>query len=167
MQKLRLPDAYIPDTYIQAAGLHGSGVGGTGTWPIANKALYVPVIFPVPATLTSIAMIAFNGTGNYDLGFCDGYTKKRIASSGSTAMTAAGMKKLTFATPIRVDAGRLYYGALALSSASGNVWRSNYSIAACIAAGMGEQVTALPLPDPIVPATVLAAYMPIFVFGIQ
>jgi hypothetical protein len=138
MQKLRLPDFYVPDIYTQMAALHGSGLGGTGTWPIANKALYVPVIFPVPATLTSIAFVAFNGTGNYDLGFCDGYTKKRIYSSGSTAMTAAGVKKLTFTTPIRIDPGKLYYGALALSSTSGSIWRSNYSIAACIAGGMGE-----------------------------
>lgn len=162
----KLGDPYVPDVYAQLlAG--GSAAMASGTWPTANKAIYVPVIFPYPAQIYSLAFVAANGTGNYDLGFYDGYSKSKIQSTGSTAMTAAGAKKMTFTQDYRVDPGKVYYAALALSSASGSIERNNSILAALIALGCGEQLTALPLPDPMVPVTSSSAYLPLFVFGVR
>jgi hypothetical protein len=162
----KIADSYVPHTYADLMGV-GVQAMAASVWPVANKALYLPVTFPYPCQLYSIAFVAVNGTGNYDLGFYDGYSKVRIASSGSTAMTAAGAKTLTFTTDIRVDPGKLYYAALALSSTSGSVERNNSAVPALIALGCAEQATALPLPSPMVPVTLVAAYMPLFVFGVR
>jgi hypothetical protein len=164
----RTPDFYIPDIYTDLAAYAGQAAHTAASWPVANKAIYVPVIFRYPATITSISFIAGNGTGNYDLGFYDGYSKLRMASTTSTAMTAAGGKMLTFTQPLRVDAGRLYYGALAISSTGGTHIRTNTgSVANAILCGMGEQTSALPLPSTMAPVTVVAATAPVFVFGVR
>jgi hypothetical protein len=122
----RLADPYVPHTYAELAGLGTQGLG-TGNWPVANKALCLPVVFPYPCQLYSIAFVAVNGTGNYDLGLYDGYSKVRIASSGTTAMSAAGAKTLSSSPDMRVDPGKLYYAALALSSGSGRSQATTFS----------------------------------------
>jgi hypothetical protein len=163
----RTADSYIPDIYNDLSAYFGQGVHSATGWPTANKAIYVPIIFRYPTTLTSISFIAGNGTGNYDLGFYDGYTKAKLATSGSTAMTAAGGKTLTFTQPIRVDAGRIYYGAMALSSTSGTAFKSAPSVAQCIICGLGEQTSSLPLPSTAAPVTCTSAYAPLFIFGVR
>jgi hypothetical protein len=164
----RTADFYIPDIYMDLAGYAGQTTHSATVWPTANKAIYVPIIFRYPATLTSISFIAGNGTGNYDLGFYDGYSKVRMASTTSTAMTAAGGKTLTFSQPLRVDAGRLYYGALALSSTSGSTFRTNTgAVNFSILCGMGEQTSSLPLPATAAPVTATVTYAPLFIFGVR
>lgn len=162
----RIADSYIPQIYADAAAYLGNGAQATATWPTANKAIYVPIIFPYPCTLTSIAFAAGNGTGNYDLGFYDGYSKVRLGSTTSTAMTAAGKKTLTFTQPLRVDAGRVYYGALALSSTSGSMVSRGLLFRHAILCGLGEQTSSLPLPSTAAPTTCTSSYMPLFIFGV-
>ncbi len=166
----RLPDFYVPELlfteYITQGGQVSPSTAGLGT---ANKAFYVPVTFPVSCQLKSISMVASNGTGNYDIGFYDGWTLNKLATKGSTAMTAAGTKTLTFSPEIRVTAGHLYYAAVSLSSTSGNVWVINAgSLPLCVVAGLGYEASALPLPSvmtPVVGATNFS--IPIFIFGIR
>ncbi len=163
----RVPDFFVPAIYAEQAAVQANSAPGAGTWPLANRAQYVPCIFPYPCTLTSITFVASNGTGNYDLGLYDGYSKNKIASTGSTAMTAAGPKTLTFSPPVRVDAGKLYYGALSLSSTSGGFWRFQTDVPACIVAGCAQETSALPLPATMTPATIATAIFPIFIFGVR
>jgi hypothetical protein len=165
--RLKLADGYVPTSFTEVIADGGAQSVASGAWPSANRAIYIPVIFPFPCQVYSIAFAATNGTGNYDLGFIDGYTKGKIASSGSTAMTAAGAKTLTFTTDIRVDPGKVYYAALALSSASGTVTRSNSGLPSMISLGMGQEAAALPLPSTITPVTVASAYMPLIAFGVR
>lgn len=162
----RIADPYVPSVFADVVGVGAQAIA-SANWPTANKAIYVPIIFPSPCQINSISFVAVNGTGNYDLGFYDGYSKTKIASSGSTAMTAAGAKKLTISPDYRVDSGKLYYAALALSSASGTVERNNAGVPALISLGLAEQTSALPLPSPMVPVTLTSAFMPLFVFGVR
>ncbi|MCI0408846.1 MAG: hypothetical protein L0191_09825, partial [Acidobacteria bacterium] len=105
---------YIPPwPYLEAAAVDGGGVVNTVAWPVANTALYVPVWFPEDSTLSAITFFASNGTGNYDLGLYDS-SLARIASSGSTAMSAAGIKSLSLSS-LAVTSDQIYYAALALS----------------------------------------------------
>lgn len=140
-----------------------------GTLVAANDdAHYMPVLFPNPATLESISFAAANGTGNYDLGFYDSSLAK-IASSGSTAMTAAGVKTLSL-SGYRVQSERVYYAALALSSTSGQVYRVNIAAAAQMleAIGWGHEASALPLPATATPVTTTGyTVWPFFAFGIR
>ncbi len=163
----RVADFYVPQIYSDLTALGSAAPSiAAAVWPTANRAFYVPVIFPYPCTLTSVSFIAGNGTGNYDLGLYDGYSKAKLASTGSTAMTAAGTKTLTFSSPIRSDAGRLYYAAVTLSSTSGTAIRVNTAIVLLIAAGFAQE-SSLPLNATMTPVTIASAYTPFVVFGIR
>jgi hypothetical protein len=164
----RTPDFYIPDIFNDLSAFGTQGAHAAAAWPTANKAIYMPIIFRYPVTLTSISCIAGNGTGNYDLGFYDGYSKVRLSSSTSTAMTATGTKTLTFSQPLRVDAGRTYYGALALSSTSGTIYRFSTNLGFGIMCGVGQETSALPLPAAATPVTLTTSgYFPLFIMGVR
>lgn len=140
----------------------GGGALGNGVWPTANKALYIPVRFPVSVTLTEIAFFAANGTGNYDLGLYDD-TYQPIARSGSTAMTAAGTKTLAISS-YRAKAATNYWCALALSSTSGQVlrWLASGSDARFVLpTGVMMETSALPLPSAMTGVTPVDALIPI------
>lgn len=161
-----LPSPWFPnDVNIAMSPMGANAVAAAASWPSANRALYVPVSFPADCTLYDIRFRAGNGTGNYDLGFyLSDFT--RLASSGSTAMSAAGTK--TLALPdIRVRAGEMFYAALALSSGTGSAVRIAYPLLQLVPTHMAQQDSALPLPNPATPAAVAAAYMPVFCFGVR
>lgn len=165
----RTPDSFVPPIYPELQALSSSGTAiSSGGLTTANLAYYVPIFFLYPAQIYSLSFAASNGTGNYDLGLYDGYSKNRIQSTGSTAMTAAGVKTMTLTTDYRVDAGKLYYAALALSSTSGTVWRwVPASVTSLIGGGFGQQASALPLPSTMTPVTATATVIPLFVFGVR
>lgn len=164
----RIADFYVPQIYAELCALgnqNGVASGGPGA---VNRAYYVPIIFPWPCQLYSLTFIANNGTGNYDLGFYDGYSKTKIQSTGSTAMTAAGAKTMNFTSDYRVDAGKIYYAALSLSSTSGAIWRySGGVVAQLIMCGLAQESSALPLNSTMTPATLADNFAPVFVFGVR
>jgi len=164
----RYPNAFVPDFFSELAALGASGLFAAGGPQVANRAYYVPAVFNLPSQLTTISFVAANGTGNYDLGFYDGYTKGKIASTGSTAMSAAGVKTLTFSPDYRVRPGKLYYAAVAFSSTSASLWRAAApDTTSHIQAGEAQEASALPLPSTMTPATLASAHAPVFIFGIR
>lgn len=165
---VRLPDPYIPEypwTEISAMGSFSSISDGTLV-ASNNDAHFVPVIFPCAATVYSISFAATNGTGNYDIGLYDN-TLARIVSSGSTAMSAAGVK--TLSCNVRVEAGLTYWAALAFSSTSGQTMRPLYSATLPLRTMLwGFQASALPLPSTATPVTTTAYQVaPILAFGVR
>lgn len=161
----RIADNYVPPVYAEL-GCFG-GTPGTGTWPAANRTIYVPCIFPYPCTIYSLTFVNSSGTTqHYDIGFYDGYSKTKVSSTGSTLLSTIGPHTLTFASPLRVDVGRVYYAGLSLDSATPAVWRGNTEIPGCIAVGMGQEA-AFPLNSTMTPVTAAVAYVPLFVFGIR
>jgi hypothetical protein len=163
----RLPDPYMPSwPYLDEFPPFTPLTAATATWPSANRAIFVPFFFPVSATIYSINFWAGNGTGNYDLGL---YTEalERIASSGSTAMSAAGNKSLLLGE-YRLGAGKKHHAALALSSASGQAMRLAAGVGSQLAVvQVGQQASALPLPATATPAIAASAYCPVFTFGVR
>lgn len=172
MRRSYLPDPYLvpnPEWTAGAkAGFGFTGYAGGGLANANNDAHYLPVTFPCDAVLYALRFAATNGTGNYDLGLYDS-SLSLIASSGSTAMTAAGVKSLTL-PEIRVRAGELVYAALALSSTSGSVLRFQVTTGGNFGAfGWGYQASALPLPATATPVDSPTAYtiIPVFAFGVR
>lgn len=162
-----LPDPWIPwEPYnslaVGAVSSYGSGAGVATN----NDATYLPIILPCDVTIYSLSFAATNGTGNYDLGLYNS-ALERLASTGSTAMSAAGIKTLSIAD-MRFHGGDLIYAALAMSSTSGTILRAVYGVALMEGYGWGHQASALPLPNPMVPVTT-AAYTtnPVFAFGVR
>lgn len=162
-----LPDPYLDERAILTALGTAAVSWAIGTWSTAaDRAYYVPQLFPVRCTLYALRFQAGNGTGNYDIGVYDA-AGTRLASSGSTAMTAAGTKTLSLAD-ISVTAGTLLYAAIALSSTSGSSGRIAYSVAApTLAIGQMEESSALPLPSTMTPVVSTNASLPIFVWGVR
>lgn len=162
-----LPDPYFDErSWYPAVAVAGVS-WALGTWSgAANRAYYVPHVFPVRCTLYALRFAAGNGTGNYDIGVYNA-AGTRLASSGSTAMTAAGVKTLSLAD-IAVTAGTLLYAAIALSSTSGSSSRVAFSpISATINVGQMEESSALPLPATMTPVISTNASLPIFVWGVR
>lgn len=136
-------------------------------WPATNRAIYVPQSFPTDCTIYSISFAANNGSNNYDLGLYDGNLNK-IASSGSTAMSAAGVKTLTF-SDYRVYAGNIIYGALVLSGTAGSVLNMQLTVAipSQTFGWAQEALGSTALPSSMTPAVPASTYVPIFAFGVR
>lgn len=164
----RLPDPWIPSTIAdELTSILILSALGTGTIVATNNdAHFVPIVPPCDAILYSMSFAAANGTGNYDLGLYDA-SLSLLASSGSTAMSASGIKTLSLPN-IRVRAGELYYAAAAFSSSSAQVFRPNYAVGQAKGSGWGFQASALPLPSTATPVTTTNySVIPIFAFGIR
>lgn len=163
-----LPDPWVPDLFYRKSRYMAGFSSLTGTVvSVANHAHYVPVWFPADATLYALSFAASNGTGNYDLGLYNAGLE-RLGSTGSTAMTATGVKTLTL-PELRVQAGEVYYCALAMSSTSGAAVRiANVTGGWYPAFGWGMEASALPLPATATPVSTTAySVVPVFAFGIR
>lgn len=167
LEQTMMPDPWVPlGAHLEANSFGSVTAFLAGTIVASNNvALYCPVIFPADCTLYALRFMAANGTGNYDIGLYNS-SFARLASSGAVAMSAAGLKTLSL-SDIRVTAGDLYYMAIALSSSSGQVQRSVSSVNSLIPAGVAQQASAMPLPNPMVPATMGGTSFPLMAFGIR
>lgn len=130
----------------------------------ANRALYLPIIFPCAMTLYAMRMLGENTTGNYDLGFYN-ENFERLASKGSTAMAAT---ILELALPdLRVTPGRVYYMAAAWSDTGALIRRFSMTANAIRLSGAFREDSALPLPATATPAAWTNTEAPYYVFGVR
>lgn len=165
----RLPDPFFPQTALrEGAWLNTVGAVAAAVWPSASLGIIQPVTFPVNCTLYAMYALGNNTTGNYDLALYDA-AMGRLASKGSTALAAATLT-LSFSSPISVLAGVTYYAGMACDSASSSVFRStsnDSNVRQLISVGMGQQASAIPLPNPFVPAILAVDYVPLIGFGVR
>ena len=169
MAEFSLPDPWTPFDSLKTAATTASLTSWASGAPVGsnNAALYMPVWFPSDADLYEMSFMATNGTGNYDLGLYDS-AYARLTSAGSTAMTAAGLKTHAFATDIAVVGGDLYYAGIAFSSSSAAAMVAIFTTAVhLVGAGFAQQAAAIPLPDPMVPATMGGNNFPLISFGVR
>lgn len=166
----RLRQQILPDPYIDLLGFvpmvaAGGGIVTAGTWSnSANRAMYVPCVFPVRCQVYALRFYGGNTTGNYDLGVYD-ENFNRLASKGSTALAAA-VQELSL--NISIPAGGLLYAALALSSTSGSIGRISLANAwPAESAGCASEDSALPLPATATPVASLIPSFPVFAWGIR
>lgn len=167
LQPMVLPDPWIPsepyrtvnNTLTLSSMGHGALVGTN------NDAILTPFVLPCDMTIYQVKFFAGNGTGNYDLGLYNS-SLVRLASTGSTAMSAAGVKTLSL-SDTHLAGGDLIYAALALSSTAGTVLRQVANLSQLRGFGVGQQASAVPLPDPFVPVTPTGAILPLIAFGVR
>lgn len=139
-----------------------SGTPTSGTYTLANRAYYVPIL--VPAVCVARRVWWYNGatvSASYDLD-CGIYTDAgykpgtRLVSSGSTAQGTASVIQFVDITDTALSPG-LYWIAIACSSASATLLR-NIDVASIGPSGDAiprfQQSTALPLPDSATPVEV-------------
>lgn len=137
-----------------------------GTWPAANRALYIP--FMVETTVTAYQM-AFQVTvqsGNCDVGIYD-QLGNRLVSKGSTAVAAAGLQVIDI-TDTELNPG-VYYMALNIDNTTAAVQRGTTCTALQLqVCGMQQQaVGAVTLPNPATFANPASAYTPQMVVALK
>lgn len=165
MRHFSLPDPYIPE-WPYTVELHQLAVvtPASANFPTNNRAIFLPVVFPVAVKLYQLAVQSTSSTGNWDLGLYDDELRL-IVSKGSTA-NAVGKLSLTLPEYL-VHAGRTYYAAMAMGSiSSSTIIRVAPSVSQMSAIGAGAQDTAFPLPSTLTPIAP-PAFAPLFAFGVR
>lgn len=123
--------------------------GGSG-WPTANKALYVPITVPETFIFNKFVFIVQLSSNNVDCGIYTAQGKK-IVSTGSTAVPAAGCKTISCAVT-RLEPG-FYWLAMACDSTSPQFQRSTGGASNYAFYGVKEEAAAFALPATISLAT--------------
>lgn len=132
---------------------------GTGTWPAANRALYIPVEIDFPCTAVKMAYQVTTQSGNYDIGIYS-ETGSRLVSTGSTAVPAAGLAVADITdTPLNPGT---YFLALNIDNTTAAVQRLNNPLAGTLqVCGVQQQaVGAITLPSTATFANPASAYWP-------
>lgn len=129
-----VPWALVP--YYGAANVANLVIGA------ANRAVYVPVTLPAPATINGVHYVVGNSVGNISVAlYSTGLS--RLATSGDVACPAAGRASTNFTSPYTAAAGR-YYLCL---TASDNTATFGMSVGSGIVGiGVKYQETAHPAP---------------------
>lgn len=142
-------------TELSSAGL----TTASGAWPVANKAIFVPVEVYEP--LLIVRMFVENGAavaGNVDVGIY-GLSGNLVVSSGSTLQSGTSVIQQLDIIDTVLQAG-LYYLAAAMSNVTGTVVRWNPTAAFAKSFGVCEMTSAFPLPATATFVTLTSAYIP-------
>lgn len=143
-----------------SVSLSGNPTAG-GTWPAANRAIFVPIVVDEIVTVSKIAVLPTVQSGNLDVGIYreDG---TRLVSAGSTAVGTAGAVQVIDITDTVLDPG-VYFLALCVDNTTAAFQRQatgagNY-LQIC---GVQQQaVGAVTLPNPATFANPASAYCPV------
>lgn len=131
------------------------------TWPVANLAVFVPMLLPWPYPVRRVFWVNGSTIGsNVDFGIysADG---RRIYSTGSTAQ--AGTSTLQFVTPgteFLLSPGA-YFFAWACSGTTNRSYGGANGAAGLRQSGVLQQSTALPLPATWTPELLAAVAYPL------
>ena len=138
---------------------------GTGTWPTANKAIYVPIYLPGDYFFNKFAVLMGTPNGNIDIGLYSKDTLTKIISTGPT-LTAGTLTVQYISVPNTIIKAGSYYLALsANANANGAlpaVMRATppAPIRHIIATGTSMQLSSFPLPSTATLATPVDDYIP-------
>jgi hypothetical protein len=127
------------------AATRGLGAA-SGTFSVANKAYYHPVLLPVGCVATKLWWV--NGatvTGNVDVGIYD-REGNRLVSSGSTAQSGANTLQTVDVTDTPLSAG-WHYLAIACDTATATAATSTALLQHDHQLGMFQQTSAFALPS--------------------
>lgn len=130
------------------------GLAGTWTatspaniaWPAANRAIFVPMRLPVPATVYKMATGSGTLTaGNFDLGIYD-TNGNLIISTGATAKTTASSERIVDVTDTRLMPGMYYLAMSADGTDNYTGWAFGSNTAFGKLVGLREMESAYVLP---------------------
>jgi len=140
----------------------GGGTLASNAWPVAAKAIYVPIL--VPRRITAVKMFTLNGataSGNQDVGIYDSQGN-RLVSIGATAQAGISAMQVHDTTDLIMEAGRYYMG-LANSGTTGTYLSCTSQLAQVLGGyGVLNQASAGTLPSTATFATCSSAYLPMF-----
>jgi len=136
-------------------------INAAGTWPAANRALYMPVEVNAPCTAYQMAFVVSVQSGNCDVGIYD-ELGNRLVSAGSTAVGVAGVQVVDIADTVLAPG--VYFLAMNVDNTTASVNRASGGGTAdeyrC--AGVQQQaVGAVALPNPATFANPASIYAPL------
>lgn len=148
----------LGSTAGQANMSSASGMGA-GTWPAANRALYIPFELDFPAIAKQMAFTVTTQSGNFDAGIYS-ETGSRLVSKGSTAVPVAGIAAIDIADTVLTPG--TYFMALNIDNTTAAVQRSSGPPAETLrACGLQQQaVGAIALPATAAFANPASAFLP-------
>lgn len=161
-----LPDGLVHLTTMGFASIGGmsivGGGGGNATWPLANKAIYVPFRIAAPYTFNTFLAVVGISSNNLDMGVYSADGTKII----STGSTPAGANIKTVSVASTTLSPGLYYLAMACDNTT--IAFQSYTLTATAKAalwaamGVSEQASAFPLPATATFASNTLASVPLF-----
>lgn len=128
-------------------------------WPLANRAIYVPIVVPEAFTIARFFSVNASVTGNDDVGLYSSAGVKQL-STGSSARTNACNYYDVADTAFAAGA---YYLALAHDN-TGQHYAVTQSLDVTRLEGVLMEAAAFPLPVNMTPVTIATAYVPVFGF---
>lgn len=136
-----------------------------GTWPAANRAIYVP--FYVADTPTMVGGWILNGTvasGNLDIGIYKAGT--RLVSMGSTAMSGTSALQLFNTADTALTAG-WHYMAMACDNVTATIGAWNITNNYARGFGLLMEESAFPLPATMTGVAITTATLAVPTFGLS
>lgn len=146
---------------------YGLQFSSPGIWPVANTALYFPVLVRAPVTIYQMAWTNGGTLGsNVDAGIYDGGSKARLVSTGSTAQSGASTLQAVDVADTLIPPG-LHYLAMVMDSTTGQVSRTSVSATAGLrVCGAAQQASAFPLPSTATFAPIAVTLFPLIMAAI-
>lgn len=144
-----------PDAASAVAGL------ASGSWPSANRAIYIPLDILEPTTIVKIGWV--NGgtaSGNVDLGIYRASDLALIVSTGSTAQGTISVAQEVNIADTTLGVGEYLIG-FAVDNTTATFARSGVDVRSLRMAGITQQASAFPLPSTAVPAAAASSYLPL------
>lgn len=143
----------------------GAPAFGTAAWPLANRAIYMPVALPSHFTLARFFWV--NGTsaaGNVDIGLYDS-AGNRLLSTGTTARAGTSTVQYAGVTDQTFPAGKYYLALVSSSTAAGGYVSTavDDAVNAKACGVLQEDLGGTVLPATMTPATYTSTDL--FVFG--
>lgn len=118
---------------------------GAAAWPAANRAIYVPFLVHAACVAYQMGVIVGTQSGNLDIGIYDAISYKRLVSSGSTAVAAAGFQAVNITDTTLIPG--VYFAALCVDNTTAQLRRSATATYLCGLMGVLQQaVGAVTLP---------------------
>lgn len=133
----------LPSAY-QLATAVGSGVFA---WPAANQATYVPIQNPYYFPVNRVFWINGSTLANIDFGIYN-FGGARLFSLGSTAGSGASAYQEVAVTPFILPPGQYFFAFVTDGTTGAGYGNATLATSEGRLAGLLQQASALPLPNP-------------------
>lgn len=150
----------------ELAAAINSLVTNSSAWPVANMAVYVPLLVTAPTPIAQVGWQINTATGNIDAGIYDS-AGNRLVSLGGIAQAGAN-NAIQAATLSQTLTPGNYYAAMACDNTTGKVTYLSMGVVPLRACGVAIQTSAYPLPSTAtfaVPSGTVG--LPYMFFGLQ
>lgn len=128
----------------ELAAAINSAVINTSAWPVANMAVYVPLLVTAPTPIAQVGWQINTPTGNIDAGLYNA-AGARLVSLGGIAQAGANNAIQAAALSQTLAPGN-YYAAMSCDNTTGKVTYVSMGVVPLRACGVMIQTSAYPLP---------------------